>query len=251
MVLVNYAYREHTFLICDVSTRQTGFLAKQIILFDMNGSSITDMMNRRQSSIHKEVSSASSYLYPQLVDKMCMINAPSWMTYVVSFFRKILPKKNMDKIGLFKNTSNFWNTKWVQSTFNRKEVPIFLGGLLSDDKISNKLKGKLLVTKDQDVMTSITVYARTIETVQFDVPFKNAKIILTLCIASYGIDVSIIHESNSDSVTIRPGGKIKAENGTQKIEWSCKEPGTATITFNNSYSILRSKTIQYRFEIIE
>ena len=51
---------------CDIVTRETGYLAKQVLLFDMKGSRLSDMMDRRQSGIHKEVSSSSAYLYPQV-----------------------------------------------------------------------------------------------------------------------------------------------------------------------------------------
>jgi hypothetical protein len=66
MLKANFAYREISFMRCDIVTRETGYLAKQVLLFDMKGSRLSDMMDRRQSGIHKEVSSSSAYLYPQV-----------------------------------------------------------------------------------------------------------------------------------------------------------------------------------------
>ena len=43
--------------------------------------------------------------------------------------------------------------------------------------------------------------------------------------------------------------KIKADEGLVTGTFDVKNAGTLVITFDNSYSLLRSKTIQYRFDV--
>ena len=46
-------------------------------------------------------------------------------------------------------------------------------------------------------------------------------------------------------------GKIKAENGLIKGVWISNAPGILRITFDNSYSMLRPKTINYSIKLNE
>ena len=154
---------------------------------------------------------SSLLLFPQLVDKMCMVNAPSWMSYVLGFFRKILPKRNMDKIALFTNQKKFWSSEWAQSTFARDEVPEFVGGTLPDDKLSEKLKGTLLEGKGEEVMTTVVVPARSIREVVLDVPLKEATIVVTINLAGYGVEVSATHAHGGE------GGECKGPPGKSTV----------------------------------
>ena len=209
----NYAYREGSYIICDTVTRETGYLAKQVLVFDMKGSKLSDMMDRRMSSIHQEVSASSAYLYPQLVDKMCMVNAPKWMTYVLAFFRRIMPKRNMDKVAMFHSGDQMWKSDWAQETLDRAELPSFVGGTLSDEEVAKmpRLNGSLLAAKPDGSgggggggggaaaggagtgsggLTELTVGARSKQEVVVDVPLPNASVAVTLNVAAYGVEVS-------------------------------------------------------------
>lgn len=43
--------------------------------------------------------------------------------------------------------------------------------------------------------------------------------------------------------------KIKAEGGVAKGSWLCPAAGSIRVRFDNTYSVLRSKTISYLFEV--
>jgi len=124
---VNYIFREQSFQQADTVTRRTGRLAKQTLLFDMTGLAMTQMMDNRMTKLHSEVSANSALWYPQLLDKMCMCNAPTWMSYVLGFFRKVLPKRNMDKLELFASMDELWASEWAQRSLNRAFLPAFMG----------------------------------------------------------------------------------------------------------------------------
>ena len=41
---------------------------------------------------------------------------------------------------------------------------------------------------------------------------------------------------------------MKADGGPVRGEWSVEGPGTVEVCFDNTYSMLRSKTVRYKFE---
>ena len=59
------------------------------------------------------------------------------MTYVISFFRKILPARNMDKLEMFGSAEELWESKWGQDTFNKAFIPAFLGKIMSERSDKN------------------------------------------------------------------------------------------------------------------
>jgi len=111
MYTSNMAYREMAFQKCDNVTRQSGVLAKQVLFFDMKGTKLSDMMDRRMSDMYAAVSKVSASVYPQLQEKMCLLNAPRWMTWVMAFFSKLLPTRTMEKFELYGSVDALWSSQ--------------------------------------------------------------------------------------------------------------------------------------------
>merc|ERR1711998_109724 len=120
------------------------------MLFDMKDKTFTEMMDRRQSTLHNRVSTLSSKYYPQLLEKIIAINAPSWMTWVLSFFKSILPEKTTSKIELCESPEALWNSDYGRRTFNLDYVPELLGGRYPDSKIRESLTGSLIEYKKNE-----------------------------------------------------------------------------------------------------
>ena len=78
--------------------------------------------------MHEKISLVSANVYPQLQDKFCIVNAPSWMSWLMSIFRKILSKRSMDKVELFTSDEEMWNSEWAKKRLVRELLPSFMGG---------------------------------------------------------------------------------------------------------------------------
>lgn len=102
-VSMQMTYRIAAYKHCDEMTRKTGRLAKQTLMMDVSGMTFNDLVDPKQQKIYGAVSKASTYLFPQLIRKMCIVNAPKWMSIVVKIASAFLPKSTMEKIGLFKS----------------------------------------------------------------------------------------------------------------------------------------------------
>ena len=76
----------------------------------------------------------------------------------------------------------------------------------------------------------------------------------TLLITSYGIGVGATMDTTKvDEKEVLVSRKIKAEEGLVEGTFEVLRPGmhTLRIEFDNTYSYLRSKSIQYRFDVDE
>jgi hypothetical protein len=239
-------------------TRSTGILAKQILFFDMNGSKLSDMMDRRMSDMYAEISRVSAEVYPQMQEKMCLVNSPTWMSWVMAAFSKILPKKSIEKFEMFTSTEQMWNSKWANERLIRAAVPTFLGGTFPDQEMPIELTGALRVHAP---VPETTVSARSSKTITIEVPIAPASIAYNIYVVARGINCSAefiegtgsgeecVLPKNKKGLMLREVSKLKAEDGSQVGVWHVDTPGVVKVTFDNSYSMLRSKTIKYTIEV--
>lgn len=256
---LNLAHREGIFQKCDKLTRETGILCKQTMIMDMTGATLSSMMDRRQKRSHAEMSRIGSLVYPQLMDKFCVVNAPSWMGWVVSIFKKIASKRAMEKVELFTSPEALWASEWANRRLVRESFPCFIGGGVPDHKLSDEILGKMLSSADP---LKLTIGARTKEFLTFEVPAfeeqnKHDAVTFEYCVSvqAKGIEMRafFVPEDGSKDIVVREGGKIKADDGPSKGLWEITnggKPGVLKVEFDNTYSRLRSKTVTYSFEII-
>ena len=261
MYTANMAYREMAFQKCDTVTRNTGQLAKQVLFFDMQGSKLSDMMDRRMSDMYADISKVSANVYPQLQEKMCLVNAPKWMSWVMAFFQRLLPTRTMEKFELFSSSSQMWESDWAKERLIKENAPAFMGGGKADDDLMPQLTGKL---RSYAPSPEITISARSQEVVDISIPVAPAQIKFNLIVVARGINFSaefiqgkgsgpddcLVPKSTTEApVVLRPVSKLKADEGAQIGSWHVDTPGLVRVTFDNGYSMLRSKTVKYSLEV--
>jgi hypothetical protein len=260
-------HREMAFQYCDKQTRATGRLSKQVMIFDMEGSKLADMTDRRMSAAHAEMSKISAKVYPQLQDKMCLVRAPSWMGWVMTLFKPLMPKSALEKIELFTSLEAMWNSEWAKRRLKRHMFPVFLGGTgMSEAELPDYLNGKLRV---HTPMPQITINRRSKKFVSVDVPFSGpAEIEYVMSVVSKTIKYSAMFtkgqgegldscrlpvEGSSKNVlmpnAIESKEILRAEDGPLRGTVKVEGPGVLRITFDNGSSMLNSKTVKYSFDV--
>ena len=259
---MNLAHREGSYQKCDQFTRETGMLCKQTMFMDMTGSALSSMMDRRQNDTHAEISKIGSLVYPQLMDKFCIVNAPTWMGWLMSIFKKIASKRSMEKVELFTSTEQLWNSEFAKKRLIRANFPHFVGGNIPEEELNDDMTGKNLSKIEPP---KITISARSKEIIEINIPNSGKTITIDYCVSvlARGVEFSatFVPLNGSDSIVLRKGGKIKAEDGPMRGVWNIEgmegkvgdgtgnTVGTLKIEFDNSYSMLRSKTVIYSFDI--
>jgi hypothetical protein len=186
----------HTIRVLSYHVTTLKVLVKQVILFDMTGVALRSMSDARIAAVHTRVSALSALYYPQLQDAICMTNAPSWLTLVIAAFRKILPKKNMEKLRVFHTAAQLWKSEWGTDVLRKEELPACIGGTMTASEMPSALNGVPGGCEDTTpVQTELTVGQRSFETVTINIPAGAGAITPVTCnfwllLLGHGVEMS-------------------------------------------------------------
>ena len=249
---------------CDILTRETGILVKNISIIDMNGFSFFGA-DRRFFKALGNSSKLSANVFPQLLGATICVNAPSFIHLLINSFGSLMPKSATDKQRFckVKNTITeeaskcpFLNMFGGQDSNGKtcpiKGLPDFLGGV-------EPCPADLIPVADrEDRMSKDIISARSSKIVEIQINDNTmmgmsfpCRVKWEVLIAGYGLGVGATMSvgETKEEEEVLPMRKIKADEGLVSGTFDVKSAGTLKITFDNTYSILRSKTIQYRFDV--
>ena len=261
---------------CDRLTRETGVLTKLINVIDMNNFSLFGA-DRRFFAALGDSSKRSAMMYPQLLGATACVNPPSFLRLLMSTFGSLMPQSAKDKQRFCQSSntetesaskcpflSMFGGTTEDGGTCPVPGLPDFLGGAEPTPPWLQPL------TDRADRMTKKTIGARSSETVEIEISKENTLGMTFPCtvkwcvlVASYGLSVRaqmLDGKVTGDAAAVRqmaerlgrdvlPARKIKATEGLVEGSFEVARPGKLVITLDNSYSFLRSKSVQFRFEV--
>jgi hypothetical protein len=285
--LVFYSYRELQLMLGDARTRETRRLHKSIFLFDMAGMSMSSMMNSQMRSIQKEVSAISTQCYPQMMKKMVMMNAPSWIGIVMALMKRILPTTMTEKVYVCPYAiEDVASDPFISQHLVLAQLPRFVGGSLDDALIPDDISGALYVGMAEGAeggSTALDVARASKAVVYTLVPASCADVDFAYKLEARGIYVSAAYapcsatelqavgESPLDGAaganaaaenafSVHDGSvvellakmKFDASDGLQKGAWSVPRGGGGSggvvrVEFSNEHSTFRGKRVSYRF----
>eukprot|EP00750_Incisomonas_marina_P012241 INCI16674.1.p2 GENE.INCI16674.1~~INCI16674.1.p2 ORF type:complete len:443 (-),score=88.03 INCI16674.1:295-1590(-) len=191
---MNFSFRETAYRYCDSVTRRTRRLAKQTLVFDTQGMRFSDMVDPNQQKVMGVVSKVSSFAYPQLMRKMCIVNAPKWMSVVVKLARAFLPKSTMDKIDVFSSTEKLYRSEFGAAILRTEHLPEFLGGDVKE--LPPQLTGEL-IAEDLDHSggyEQLNVTARSFIDAKVSIPMAHSKVEIKAFVEHFGINFEVALE---------------------------------------------------------
>lgn len=273
---INFSFRECAYRYCDALTRQQRRLTKQSLFFDVVGMRFSDLIDPKQQKVYGKVSKISSYVYPQLIRKMCMVNSPKWMSIAMKVVRAVMPKSAMEKIEVFSSVPKLARSEWAQKCLNIDKMPDFLGGKVT--KIPPELTGELIVAEGDDERVRLKVPPRSATNVQFPIPTENGVFEMIAWVEHYGINFEVYIESGEydsaaaeaavadesttdvadevsfykltgEKTVLKEHGKLRSEDGTTRLVCEGIGPGIVTVVWDNQHSMLRNKNVQYTCSI--
>ena len=192
--------RETSFTITDSETRRTGKMVKMQSWYDMSGMAI--QFDKRLMSEMGAVSKISESLFPQLLQAVVILNAPSIVRGMMSLARPFFSQRLLEKIHFCGSGSTSSHTApkdaiqacpIVSRLLAVDAVPSFLGGQC------NCPGGCVCAPNSQRIPTPpleadgkrrMTVGARTTVPVFFDVPAR-ATLVVSVCVENSGGDVPL------------------------------------------------------------
>ncbi|EKX53551.1 hypothetical protein GUITHDRAFT_100538 [Guillardia theta CCMP2712] len=251
--VVNYISlgREFLFQLCDARTRQTRKLIKIIAILDFDNFSIF----RRDGRFAKAAGEASKYsslIHPQLLGRVLIMNAPRYMRVVMNAFSFFMSKNFVEKIVICPSHQGLTPSMTASTCpFLRsaagpdawKLLPTELGGLVESEGTKS--------SSSQSDMVKIKVNARSKEQLHIDIPCNGLRAAWEVMrYPSCGMrEVKEEALEGGPPLCVMEMTKLKAENGSASGTMELPVRGELVVSFDNTHSKLRSKSIDYRIEV--
>ena len=101
------------------------------------------------------------------------------------------------------------------------------------------------------LLQKVTVSARSSEKLEIEVPAGGFTAKWEVLVEDYGVGMSamLLPEGGGDPIPVMDMEKIKSESGLAAGSFALPKKGTLVVTFDNSYSLLRSKTFNYKIDV--
>jgi len=235
---------------CDQLTRKTRKLTKVINVVDLENYSVF-MIDKRFFRAMGESSKFSARNYPQLLGKTVIINAPSYFRLLYRSVSVFMPKSFLEKQVLCSatssKTSDISGCPFISKYGGASNFPKFLGGK------SRCPDGLTLLDDRADALCQVTVPRKADHQIELEVPSSEAaegpmEVKWAMMVQDYSVHISAKYKSGESSPLLSYR-KVKAEDGLVTGVFEAARAGIIVVTFDNTYSMLRSKTVSYRFDL--
>ena len=254
--------KELGFLLCDAITRKTRKLTKLVTVNDLSHVSLLTGTDKRFTAVLGAASKLSETLYPQLLDRAVLINAPYIFGAIWSIVKGFLSAKTRAKVAVC-GSSDTRKGDISKCPFakliNLHTVPSFLGGSCRCvggcvHGISNEQTAMVGLLNPEDGLTAATIAARDKLRVFTDVEAGD-KVACCVRIEQRGVEIAAALRPASGGkraeTTLLEKFKHKSDLGAWEEIIDVSQKGTLVLELNNEYSLLNSKSVKYRVAVLE
>eukprot|EP00854_Cymbomonas_tetramitiformis_P000745 gene745-1213_t len=248
-MLAHFMYkREQMFALVDQITRETRRLVKVISVNDLNHVSLFNGQDKRFMKVLSAASKQGEDLFPQLMGRSVLINMPQVYYSIFSLMKTFMSKRTLAKLAVCPAGDDITKCPFIKAKFNIDDVPSFLGGKCKCSRgcvgsIPNE-QSQIIGERGDDGSTTKVVGARDKHIEVLAVEAEDV-VAWELKVEDKGVDFSAsLKLDNGEELSIMEVQKIKSTSGVQGT-FPVKSKGVITFTFDNSYSLINSKTVTY------
>jgi hypothetical protein len=254
--------KELGFLLCDAITRKTNKLTKLVTVNDLSHVSLLAGTDKRFTAVLGAASKLSETLYPQLLDRAVLINAPYIFGAIWSIIKGLMSAKTRAKVAVC-GSSDTRKGDISKCPFakliNLETVPSFLGGGCRCAGgcvrgVSNEQTVMVGMSNPEDGLTPATIAARDKLKVYVDVEAGD-KVACYVRVEQRGVEVAAALRPASGGkqaeTTLLQKFKHKSDLGAWEKVIDIPQKGTLVLVLNNEYSMLNSKSVKYRVAVLE
>ena len=242
--------REEDFLICDRLTRETRKLVKTVSVIDMYDMSVfSGDADKRFAKALGDASNMSTDLYPQFLDKSILVNLPNVFNWVWKILKLFMSERTLAKIVLHPvlghGASDSVGSLGDLCDVDEDNIPDFLGGKFDTTEALRSTRER------KEASVTVTIPARMSNECRINISEANSMVAYLISVAERNVILSakIVPLSGPDIVLFE-SRKVNATEGTITGNWIAPLAGTLVITFDNTYSMLRSKTVRYCIQVV-
>ncbi|XP_017781925.1 PREDICTED: SEC14-like protein 2 [Nicrophorus vespilloides] len=235
-----------------------------VLIFDLENFNLRPYTWRPATEVVISLLQMYAANYPEILRVCYIINAPRVFSIAYSVIKRFIDEYTISKINIFKNDPKKWQ-KVILQNIDPEQLPQHWGGSMVDPDGNPKCPSKVKLGGK----VPESYYKKNLEKLPDDKDFvqetikKGAKISLDFIVADEGCFLK--WEFRTDGHDIRFGVSCRDEEGVvhEAVQLrrvashqmdvagvlSCKSPATYTVTFDNSYSLFKSKKIHYSVQV--
>jgi len=222
-------------------TEQTGIMYRALEVHDLKGLGMHHLAAGPITMLRKITAEVSSN-YVELADKVLLLNVP-YATVVRSVLKQVVPARSQHKLAVMGGLADYEGALLAHAERDQYHGCLFGGALPEGLEDSHE--------DDYETWPSVVVPARDKKVITQQVGMGKT-FMWSVCPASQdvGLEVtfvpavkgaaSISLHSDKERVASLLRGSMKAEND-----------GVVTVTLDNTFSYMTSKTVHYSFETVD
>jgi hypothetical protein len=245
-------FKEVAFLHCDRETRARNRMVKQVVIIDMQHTSLFNT-DSRYFKVIAESGKLSETVYPQLLGRSVLMHPPSFLAAMMAIFRPLMSKKQLEKQALCPGSSaaspSASACPYASKMFDLADLPTFIGGSCTCTHKGGCVCGwpnsENKVVPSGGRAAPIVVSARSHHDILLTARAAGGTLSYSVSVAEKGIEwsLTLAPVGGGPSVTLVETKKLRAEDGAAKGEIAVPSSGLVTLHLDNTYSWLVSKTV--------
>uniref|UniRef100_A0A0C9QZQ8 Sec14l2_0 protein n=2 Tax=Fopius arisanus TaxID=64838 RepID=A0A0C9QZQ8_9HYME len=251
--------------LCREQAEKHGPTANQVtVIFDMQDFNLRPLMWRPAGETIITLIQMYEANYPEILKICFIINAPKIFALGFSIVKKFMNEYTISKIQIHKADPDRWRPA-VLKIIPKDQIPAHFGGTLTDPDGNPRFRSKICqggkVPKemykknfDQSNEDFTTVIVKKGDKMKIDFVPEKLGSILSWEFRSENHDIRfgvLRRGTGGEKVELIPVRRVAAHQLDEVGVLTCEEPGTYSVVFDNSYSLLRNKKIHYNVRLAE
>ncbi|XP_034047650.1 SEC14-like protein 2 [Thalassophryne amazonica] len=258
----------HTEKLARECRRQSEKLGRNIesitLIYDCEGLGLKHMW-KPAIDVYGEILTMFEDNYPEGLKRVFLIKAPKLLPVAYNLIKHFLCEETQHKIII---VGSNWQ-EVLRQNIDADQLPVVYGGTLTDPdgdpRCRTKIKYGGVVPKSYYVQDSVKVqYDSSVtvsrgSTLQLEYDVKAPSSLLRWQFSSDGADIGFgvyrrtkegDSQKLSEMLQVLPSERYNAHLVPEDSCLTCPEPGVYVVCFDNSYSLLQSKKVNYNVEVL-
>jgi len=231
-------------------------------IFDIEGLTLRQVTCRPVVEYFRSMTRINDNNYPETLKKTVMINASQLFTIGFALVKPFVHENTLSKFAIY--GTNDWKEALLED-IDAEVLPVHWGGTRTDgsgkpwcpdlvpeggDIPSEFLKSPSKKLADVEGTEVITVSSGSAALVEADIELPGA--ILKWAFGTDGHDIAFgVYRKTAQGLEEHvPKERVTSHLFAEEGELECIEPGTYVLAFDNAHSMVRSKTVTFRVEVL-
>lgn len=240
--------------------KETGKTAFQIVLIlNLDKLTLANATNKLSAEVWVKITNLLQDNYPESLKSIYVINAPAYYVFIFSILKSIMSNAMLKKIRVYGYSG--WQEKFLEN-IDADVLPAFLGGNRTDPD-GNPLCTSFVTHggripeiyylpdeerdfKDKSQVKRTKIPKREKKEIPVLVSHINSRIYWEFLVKSKDIGFGLFYQvSEQELEEILPIQRYDTPDGVEEGSYKCQSTGKYIILFDNSYSWMNSKEIEY------